>query len=1040
MKKTFQKLKALVLALTVSAAATAGVNNAYVQLIHNCADPAADTVSVFVDYGIGQQQVLSEFAFRTATAFLPVPSNLTITAYIKPANALASDPALYSEVLGPLTTDSNYTVIASGVVGSGFAANPNAISTAFDLKVLSGARRTGSNGALIDFNAFHGATDAGGVDVRVRSGGPLLFNNLRFGDGSGYFSAPPTYYQLEVIAEDSSSVINSWIANLSGLGGRAATVFASGFLVPANNNGGAAFGLFAALDDGTVVELPLRTTANFQLIHNSPDPGLATVDIYVNGAKFFDNFAFRTASPVIQGVLTANFPQRIGIAPGNSTSVADTFWSTVLFFNTGQTYVAVASGVEYSGFSANPDGKSTAFDVLIKTPAQQLANQSTDFDFFVVHGATDAPSVDINVLGGGTLVDNAGYGDITSYLPTPAAAYVLKLKDSTSTTELATYNADFSALGGQSGVVLASGFLTPANNNNGSQFGLFYVTSQGGPFVPLSQETNAYVQFVHNCADPAADTVDVYVNSVLTFNDFAFRTATAFLPIPAGVALSVAVAPGNSTSVGDAVATFNGVQFNAGEKYTVFASGVVGTGFAVNPNALSTAFDLKVLTNARTTGSNGALIDFNVFHGATDAPGVDVRVRSGGPLLVNNAKYGDGTAYLSVPPTYYQLEVIEEDSSSIVDTWIANLSGLGGRAATVFASGFVNPLANNNGPALGLFAVLDDGTVVAFPKRTTANFQLVHNSPDTALSTVDIYVNGARFFDNFAYRTASPIIQGVLTAEFPQRIGIAPGNSTSVNDTIWSDVLFFTTNQTYVAIASGVNGTGYAANPDAVNTDFNVLIKTPAQQLANVNTDFDFFVVHGSTDAPTVDLAVQGGNTIVDNAAYTDLSSYLAVPALDYVVHLKDASGTNTIASYVADFATLNGQSGIVLASGFLNPAANNGGSSFGLFRVTSQGGPFVPLQLYNSIEEAAKEIGLQTYPNPASDNLFINFDLKQTETVNVQITDVKGAVVKQVLNNLQMSGKQNMNVNLSDMSSGMYFVRITTADKTVNSKFNLMR
>lgn len=1040
MKKLFQKLKTLILAVTVSSTAFAGANNAYVQLIHNCADPAADTVSVFVDFGIGQQLVSPSFAFRTATGFLAVPSGLSITAHIKAANASISDPSIYTETFGPLMTDSNYTIIASGVVGSGFAANPNALNTAFDLKVLNSARRTGSNGALIDFNAFHGATDAAGVDVRVRSGGPLLVNNAKYGDGTSYLSVPPTYYQLEVIAEDSSSVINTWIANLSGLGGRAATVFASGFVSPANNNNGSAFGLFAALDDGTVVEFPVRTTANFQLIHNSPDPGLSTVDIYVNGAKFFDNFAFRTASPIIQGVLTAEFPQRIGIAPGNSTSVNDTFWSTVLFFTTGETYVAVASGVEYSGFAANPDGLDNSFNVLIKTPAQQLAGQSGNFDFFVVHGSTDAPSVDVNIFGGGNLVDNASYGAFTGYLPTPAGSYTLKLQDSTSASTIAVYNADFSTLGGQSGVVLASGFLTPANNNSGPAFGLFYVTSQGGPFVPLTQETNAYVQFVHNCADPAADTVDVYVNGTLTFNDFAFRTATAFLPIPAGVALSVAVAPGNSTSVGDAVATFNGVQFNAGEKYTVFASGVVGTGFAVNPDGISTAFDLVVLNNARTTGSNAGLIDFNAFHGATDAPGVDVRVRSGGPLLVDDVNYKEGTSYLSVPPTYYQLEVIEEDSSSIIDTWIANLSGLGGRAATVFASGFVNPLANNNGPALGLFAVLDDGTVVAFPKRTTANFQLVHNSPDTSLALVDIYVNGAKFFDNFAYRTASPIIQGVLTAEFPQRIGIAPGNSTSVNDTIWSDILFFTTGQTYVAIASGVNGTGYASNPDAVNTDFNVLIKTPAQQLAGQAGNFDFFVVHGSTDAPTVDVAVQGGNTIVDDASYTDISAYIPVPAISYVVDLKDGSGASTIASYVADFSTLGGQSGMVLASGFLNPANNNGGSSFGLFYVTSQGGPFVPLALYNSLEEAAKEIGLQTYPNPATDNLFINFDLKQTETVNVQITDIKGAVVKQVMNGNVLSGKQNMNVSLTDLSNGMYFVRITTADKTVNSKFNLMR
>ncbi len=1040
MKNFLQKLKALMLAITVSTATYAGANNAYVQLIHNCADPTADTVSVFVDFGIGQQLVSSAFAFRTATAFMAVPAGMSITAHIKAANASVSDPSLYVQALGPFITDSNYTIIASGLVGSGFAANPNALNTAFELKVLNSSRSTGSNGALIDFNTFHGVTDAAGVDVRIRSGGPLLFNNVKYGQGTSYLSIPPTYYQLEVIAEDSSSVVNTWIANFSGLGGRAATVFASGFVSPLSNNNGPALGLFAALDDGTVLEFPIRTTANFQLIHNSPDPGLATVDIYVNGAKFFDNFAFRTASPVIQGVLTANFPQRIGVAPGNSTSVNDTIWSTVLFFNTGQTYVAVASGVEYSGFAANPDGLDNSFNVLVKTPAQQLAGQSGDFDFFVVHGTTDAPSVDINLIGGGNIVDNASYGNLSSYVPTAAGTYVWKLQDSTAASTFAVYNADFSLLGGQSGVVLSSGFVTPANNNNGPAFGLFYVTSQGGPFVPFAQETNAYVQFVHNSADASVDTIDVYVNGSLTLDNFSFRTATPFSATPAGVSLSIAIAPGNSVSVGDAVATFNGVQFNPGEKYSAFISGLQGSGFASNPDAISTALDLVVLNNARNSSSNAGVLDFNAFHGCTDAPGLDLRIRSGGPLLVNNVNYKDGSSYLSLPPSYYQFEVIEYDSSSVYDTWIANFSSLAGRAATVFASGFVNPLANNNGPSLGLFAALDDGTVLALPKRTTANFQLVHNSPDTALAAIDIYVNGAKFFDNFAYRTASPVIQGVLTAEFPQRIGIAPGNSTSVNDTVWSNVLFFTTGQTYVAIASGVNGTGYAANPDGVSTDFDVLVKTPAQQLAGQSGNFDFFVVHGSPDAPTIDLAVQGGNTIIDDASYTDISTYLPVPAMSYVVDLKDGSGTQTFESYVADLSALGGQSGILLSSGFVNPGNNNGGSSVGLYLVTSQGGPFVPLPVYNSVNETAKEIDLSVYPNPATDNLFINFDLKQTETVNVQVTDIKGAVVKQVMNANPVNGKQSMSINLSDLANGMYFVRISTNDNVVNSKFNIIR
>ena len=61
----------------------------------------------------------------------------------------------------------------------------------------------------------------------------------------------------------------------------------------------------------------------------------------------------------------------------------------------------------------------------------------------------------------------------------------------------------------------------------------------------------ARVQVIHNSADILAGSVDIYINNVLEIPDFAFRTATPFIDLPAGVTLNIGVAPGNSTSVND---------------------------------------------------------------------------------------------------------------------------------------------------------------------------------------------------------------------------------------------------------------------------------------------------------------------------------------------------------------------------------------------------------------------------------------------------------------------------------------------------------
>lgn len=62
----------------------------------------------------------------------------------------------------------------------------------------------------------------------------------------------------------------------------------------------------------------------------------------------------------------------------------------------------------------------------------------------------------------------------------------------------------------------------------------------------------ARVQVIHNCADLAADSVDVYLDNGILLDNFAFRTATGFIDAPAaGTPIRLSVAPKNSTSVAD---------------------------------------------------------------------------------------------------------------------------------------------------------------------------------------------------------------------------------------------------------------------------------------------------------------------------------------------------------------------------------------------------------------------------------------------------------------------------------------------------------
>jgi hypothetical protein len=102
----------------------------------------------------------------------------------------------------------------------------------------------------------------------------------------------------------------------------------------------------------------------------------------------------------------------------------------------------------------------------------------------------------------------------------------------------------------------------------------------------LKAQQTAKLQVIHNAADKAAATVDVYVGAMKAFDDFAFQTATPFADLPAGIPLVIGIAPGTSNSVADTIATFT-VTLEPNGTYQAIANGVLTPGsFAANPDKL----------------------------------------------------------------------------------------------------------------------------------------------------------------------------------------------------------------------------------------------------------------------------------------------------------------------------------------------------------------------------------------------------------------------------------------------------------------------
>lgn len=251
------------------------------------------------------------------------------------------------------------------------------------------------------------------------------------------------------------------------------------------------------------MSLAFSQTARVQIIHNSADAAAAEVDIYVDDALALDNFAFREATPFID--LTADTEIVIGVAPPDSMSAMDAIATFPVTLASGSTYIVVADGiVSPTGYDPAP-----AFGLAIYDMGREAATNGSNTDVLVHHGSTDAPVVDVAEVGvgAGTIVDDLAYTEFQGYLELPTDDYILQIQDQTGSVGVAAFEAPLATLSldGAAIVVVASGFLNPANNSDGPAFGLYAAAPTGGEMLALP-----FIQLGTN--DFAINQVAVYPN------------------------------------------------------------------------------------------------------------------------------------------------------------------------------------------------------------------------------------------------------------------------------------------------------------------------------------------------------------------------------------------------------------------------------------------------------------------------------------------------------------------------------------------------
>lgn len=120
-------------------------------------------------------------------------------------------------------------------------------------------------------------------------------------------------------------------------------------------------------------------------------------------------------------------------------------------------------------------------------------------------------------------------------------------------------------------------------------------------------------------------------------------------------------------------------------------------------------------------------------------------------------------------------------------------------------------------------------------------------------------------------------------------------------------------------------------------------------------------------------------------------------------------------------------------------------GHSWGLWRATTDRMleyffPTNPLNVSAENKIVKDYILYQNYPNPFNPSTTITFTIPEDASVKLEVYNLLGQKVKQLINNYYKAGTYNIEFNASELSTGTYFYKLTTDKFSEVKKLSLIK
>jgi hypothetical protein len=450
------------------------------RFIHNIAQPNLyDSVDIFLN----GRQVVEGLDYRAASRVITgsAPRDTFIIAKYRPGLGIGVGDTLFYQEIAALT--GLYTIY---LTGNGTSAFPYRLISFLD-------SLNGVPPEKVRVRVFHGTIDAPSIDIWVRdstgSVSPGVIG-LSYGEYSSnlILDAKPTI--LEIRNSQTQAVVRRFLVPfIRELRGQTFSAFASGYLdtvgVVAPN---IEFDIFANwLNDPDTVEqtstlISATKLACAQFINASAIPSNDSITVFVAGNLIeqdknrarISRLKFKRGSSFF--VFPYNQPVEVAVAPWNAVTSFQAEFRDTITFDSYQPYYIVYTGVTGPGYATNPNGINVNLGLNV-VPGVFTETDSNSLGIRLFHAVTDAPAANITACTSGlSLASGLKFREATNTytkfriidpLPKPEWYQLIPVSGATDTLSyLFDLGASAAFLNAQTGLILVSGFLDRAANNN----------------------------------------------------------------------------------------------------------------------------------------------------------------------------------------------------------------------------------------------------------------------------------------------------------------------------------------------------------------------------------------------------------------------------------------------------------------------------------------------------------------------------------------------------------------------------------------------